>query len=70
MNLDLKQAILECLTWYYDHIYDGYIEPSWVDTMIEHYCEGLPLQDHDEHITNEMSKFRRTYPTYEERCDE
>ena len=45
MDADLKQAILECLSWYYEHVYDGLPEPSWVDVMMRQYCADDGIAD-------------------------
>jgi len=69
VNPDLKQAILECLTWYYDQIYDGGIEPFWVDQMIERYCadDGITdFRDALDHFENEMGKYRQEMKGHKE----
>ena len=61
MNADMKQAIIECLAWYYDSIYDGDPEPMWVDVMIEQYCadDGITdARDSIEHIQKEIASYR------------
>ena len=38
MDIDLKQAILECLADFFDQRYDGGEIPEWADVMAEAYC--------------------------------
>jgi hypothetical protein len=61
MHPDMKQAVLEGLSWWFDHIYDGGSLPSWVDTMMIHYCvdDGVTEgQDMLRYIEQEIEAYK------------
>ena len=63
MDADLKQAILECLAHYYNHVYDGSPEPGWVDTMIGQYAadDGVTdWRDAIEYMQREIAEYKES----------
>jgi len=68
MDIDIKQAILECLADFFDGTYDGTYIPDWVTVMVESYGadDGIPCgPDTWNHIERDIVEYEKGMKRYE-----
>ena len=69
INIDLKQAILECLADFFDISYDGTYIPDWVTVMVEVYAvdDGILCgPDAWSHIEKDIVEYKEGMKRYKE----